>query len=182
MTSRTQDGAGLADLLPGDDPALLPGPDRIELPRHRRPRRQPGQQHPERTVTTTSRVDLAAGRWMVDPAQSTAVFRVANLGRTVTGTMPITEGTADTDGSGQPAAITGSLNLGAIDAGNARRDKDLRKPKLLDLDRHPAMTFAADTITATPAGWQVTGHLTARGTSVRLAGDAAPSVSGHPES
>jgi hypothetical protein len=31
MTSRTQDGAGLADLLPGDDPALLPGPDRIEL-------------------------------------------------------------------------------------------------------------------------------------------------------
>lgn len=45
----------------------------------------------------------------------------------------------------------GSLHLGAIDTGNARRDKDLRKPKLLDLDHHPAMTFAADSITATPA-------------------------------
>ena len=123
-------------------------------------------------MTTTSRAGLAAGRWMVDPAHSTAAFRVGTLGRTVTGTVPITEGTVDTDGGGQPTAITGSLDLGAIDTGNARRDKDLRKPKLLDLDRHPAMTFAPDTITATPAGWRVTGHLTARGTSVRLAGDA----------
>jgi len=32
------------------------------------------------------------------------------------------------------------------------------------------MAFAADTITASPAGWSVTGRLTARGTSVRLAG------------
>ena len=60
-------------------------------------------------MTTTSRVQLATGRWMVDPVHSTADFRVGNFGRA---------------------------------------------------------------ITATPAGWQVTGHLTARGTSVRLAGDA----------
>ena len=37
------------------------------------------------------------------------------------------------------------------------------------------MTFAADSITASPAGWQVTGTLAVRGTSVRLAGDAAAS-------
>jgi polyisoprenoid-binding protein YceI len=123
-------------------------------------------------MTTTSRVELAAGRWTVDPAHSTAAFRVGTLGRAVTGTVPITEGTVAIDGGGRPSAITGSLDLGAIDTGNARRDKNLRKPKLLDLDRHPTMTFAADTITASPAGWQVTGHLTARGASVRLAGDA----------
>src|SRR5262249_8966785 len=34
------------------------------------------------------------------------------------------------------------------------------------------MTFTADTITAAPAGWRVTGHLTARNTTVRLIGDA----------
>ncbi|MGA8463061.1 MAG: YceI family protein, partial [Trebonia sp.] len=55
------------------------------------------------------------------------------------------------------------------------RDNDLRKPRFLDLDRYPAMTFAADGITASPAGWQVTGTLAVRGTSVRLAGDAAAS-------
>jgi len=122
-------------------------------------------------MTTTSRAGLATGRWIVDPAHSTATFRVGNLGRTVTGTVPITEGTVDIDG-GQPSAMTGSLDLGAIDTGNARRDKDLHKPKLLDLDRYPTMTFTADTITAAPAGWRVTGHLTARNTTVRLIGDA----------
>jgi polyisoprenoid-binding protein YceI len=120
-------------------------------------------------VTTTSPVALSTGRWMVDPAHSTATFRVGNLGRTVTGTVPVTEGTVVIDG--QHSAITGSLDLGAIDTGNARRDKDLRKPKFLDLDRYPAMTFTADTITVAPAGWRVTGQLTARGTSVPLAGD-----------
>jgi polyisoprenoid-binding protein YceI len=131
-------------------------------------------------VTTTSPTGLAVGRWTVDPAHSTATFRVRSLGRTVTGNVPITEGTMDIDESGRPRAISGSLDLDAIDTGNPRRDKDLRKPRFLDLDRYPAMTFAADSITASPAGWQVTGTLAVRGTSVRLAGDSA--VSPHDES
>jgi polyisoprenoid-binding protein YceI len=128
-------------------------------------------------VTTTSPAGLAVGRWTVDPAHSTATFRVRSLGRTVTGNVPITAGTVDVDESGQPGTIDGSLDLGAIDTGNPRRDKDLRKPRFLDLDRCPAMTFAADSITASPAGWRVTGRLAVRGASVRLAGDAA--VSSH---
>lgn len=126
-------------------------------------------------MTTTSPADLAVGRWTVDPARSTATFGVRSLGRTVTGNVPITEGTMDVDESGRPRSISGSLDLGAVDTGNPRRDKDLRKPRFLDLDRYPAMTFAADGITASPAGWQVTGTLAVRGTSVRLAGDAAAS-------
>jgi polyisoprenoid-binding protein YceI len=126
-------------------------------------------------VTTTSPADLAVGRWTVDPARSTATFRVRSLGRTVTGNVPITEGTMDVDENGRPQTISGSLDLGAVDTGNPRRDKDLRKPRFLDLDRYPAMTFAADSITASPAGWRVTGTLAVRGTSVRLAGDAAAS-------
>jgi len=123
-------------------------------------------------MTTTSSVGLAAGRWTVDPAHSNATFRVGSFGLTVTGTVPITEGTVDMDDNGQPSAITGSLDLSGIDTGNIRRDKDLGKPRLLDLDRYPIMTFAADTIAASPTGWRVTGHLNARGTSVGLAGDA----------
>jgi polyisoprenoid-binding protein YceI len=122
-------------------------------------------------VTTTSPADLAAGRWTVDPARSTATFRVRSLGRTVTGNVPITEGTMDVDESGRPRTISGSLDLGAVDTGNPRRDKDLRKPRFLDLDRYPAMTFAADSITASSAGWRVTGQLAVRSTSARLAGD-----------
>ena len=127
-------------------------------------------------MTTTSPAGLAVGRWTVDPAHSTATFRVRSLGRTVTGNVPITDGTVDVDESGRPRAISGSLDLGAIDTGNPRRDKDLRKPRFLDLDRYPAMTFAADSITVSPdGGWRVTGQLAVRGTSVRLAGDATVS-------
>jgi polyisoprenoid-binding protein YceI len=122
-------------------------------------------------MTTTSPAGLAAGRWIVDVAHSAATFRVRSLGRTVTGTVPIIEGTVDIGPDGLPSAITGSVDLGAIDTGNARRDSDLRKPRLLDLDHHPTMTLAAGTATVSPTGWSVTGRLSARGTSVRLAGD-----------
>jgi polyisoprenoid-binding protein YceI len=102
-------------------------------------------------MTTTSPMGLAEGRWVVDVASSAAAFHIGNLGRTVTGTVPFIEGSVDVGADGLPSAITGSLNLGAIDTGNARRDPDLRKPELLDLDHHPTMTFAADTVTASPA-------------------------------
>jgi len=124
-------------------------------------------------MTAAARTELAAGRWTVDPAYSTATFRVGNLGfATVTGTVPILRGTVEIGADGHPAAVTGELDLGAIDTGNPKRDKDLRAPKLLDLDRHPAMTFAADRVTVTGAGWSVTGRLTARGTTVPVSGDA----------
>jgi len=122
-------------------------------------------------MTTTALAELASGRWTVDLARSTATFRVSSLGRTVTGAVQIIEGVVDVADGGLPSSITGSLDLGAIDTGNARRDRDLRKPGFLDLDRHPTMTFAADSVTASQAGWSVAGRLTARGVTVSLAGD-----------
>ena len=40
------------------------------------------------------------------------------------------------------------------------------------------MTFAADSVTASRAGWSVAGRLTARGATVRLAGDVEVSAQG----
>ena len=121
-------------------------------------------------MTTTALAELASGRWTVDLAHSTATFRVSGLGRAVTGAVPVIEGVVEVAG-GLPSTITGSLDLDAISTGNARRDRDLRKPRFLDLDRHPTMTFTADSVTASQAGWSVAGRLTARGATVRLAGD-----------
>jgi polyisoprenoid-binding protein YceI len=108
----------------------------------------------------------------VDTTHTTATFRVTSFGRTVAGTVPVTSGAVDIGRDGLPATITGSLDLGAIDTGNARRDRDLRKPRFLDLDRHPTMTFAAGTITAGPAGWRIAGTLTVRETILPVVGDA----------
>ena len=121
-------------------------------------------------MTTIASAELAAGRRTVDLAHSAATFRVSSLGRTVTGAVPVIEGVVEVADGGLPSAITGSLDLGAISTGNARRDRDLRKPRFLDLDRHPTMTFAADSVTASQAGWSLAGRLTARGAAVRVAG------------
>ena len=129
-------------------------------------------------MTTTAAATLAAGQWKVDVEHSTATFTVGNLGHTVTGTVPILDGTVEVGPDGLPSAIYGTLDLSAIATGISRRDKDLRKPNLLDLDRYPVSTFEADRMTASPGGWSVSGYLTARGTRTRLTGDVEISAQG----
>ena len=36
------------------------------------------------------------------------------------------------------------LDLNSLDTGISKRDADLRKPWLLDIDRHPVMTWRCD--------------------------------------
>lgn len=113
---------------------------------------------------------LTAGVWRADLTRSTASFQVGNLGRKTHGTVPITSGTVEIGTDGALLSVHGSLDLGAIDTGNTRRDLDLRKPGLLDLDRHPAMGFTATSAQVAGSGWQVTGTLTARGAHTTIEG------------
>lgn len=116
---------------------------------------------------------LAAGVWQADVTRSTASFQVGNLGRRTRGTVPVTAGTVEIGTDGALLAVHGVLDLGAIGTGNAKRDQDLRKPGLLDLDRHPTMTFTATSSQQDGDGWRVTGTLAARGTETVLDGTVA---------
>ncbi|HEX7308885.1 YceI family protein [Lentzea sp.] len=115
---------------------------------------------------------LTVGLWRADVSRSTASFEVGNLGRTARGTVPVTGGSVEFGRDGALLAVHGTLDLGRVDTGVAKRDLDLRKPRLLDLDRHPAMTFTSTAVEAVRDGWRVTGTLTARGTSAPLTGVA----------
>jgi len=106
--------------------------------------------------------------WVVDPVHSRAEFTVANFGRTVYGRAPILDGRLTTDPGGAPETVTGTVDLGAIDTGHARRDQDLRARRLLDLDRHPLLTFTADNITDAAGEWRVAGTARVRGRRVEL--------------
>ncbi len=129
----------------------------------------------------TAAATLTAGTWRADLTRSTASFKVGNLGRVANGTVPVTAGTVQIGPDGALLAVHGTLDLSAIDTGIAKRDLDLRKPGLLDLDRHPAMTFTSTSASRVDGGWLVTGTLTARGTSTELSGTAELStVDGEP--
>jgi polyisoprenoid-binding protein YceI len=118
---------------------------------------------------TTTLPRLAPGRWTADPVRTRAGFAVGNLGWAVVhGSVPVVTGQLDVDDTGRPVRVRAELDLGGIDTGNARRDADLRKPGLLDLDAHPTMTFVSDDVRADGAGWRADGVLALRGTSCPL--------------
>jgi polyisoprenoid-binding protein YceI len=111
----------------------------------------------------------SAGTWSVSDSRTRVSFAVGNLGRVAHGTVTSSQGTVEVDGSGTPVRAFAELDLNSIDTGISKRDSDLRKPRLLDIDRHPVMTWRCDRFVATDDdGWTGVGKLTVRGTTVAL--------------
>jgi polyisoprenoid-binding protein YceI len=120
-------------------------------------------------TTTATPVRLMPGRWTALPDRTSATFAVGNLGvKVVHGSIAVVSGSLDVDADGRPVAVRAELDLNTIDTGIPKRDADLRKPSLLDIDAHPAMSFACTDIRPEGAGWCAEGRLTARGTSCPL--------------
>ncbi len=90
----------------------------------------------------TTATALRTGRWELVPARTSACFAVRNFGlATVRGQIPVTAARVDVDAAGRPTAVHAELDLTRIQTGNQRRDRDLRKPGLLDTAHHPVLTF-----------------------------------------
>jgi polyisoprenoid-binding protein YceI len=108
-------------------------------------------------------------RWTVQHTLSCASFAVRNLGlRTVRGRVPISHAAVVVDTDGNPVEIHAELDLAGLDTANARRDRDLAKPSLLDLAKFPSLTFSGGPGEATAAGWTVPGRLSAHGSTIEI--------------
>jgi polyisoprenoid-binding protein YceI len=109
---------------------------------------------------------FAAGRWQAVTPTSTAGFAVRNFGgaNTVQGTLPVVAAWVEVDPSGEPIAVHAELDLAAIDTKNARRDRDLRKPRLLDTAQQPTLTFVGGTPVRFADHWELAGHLIGKAT------------------
>jgi polyisoprenoid-binding protein YceI len=117
-----------------------------------------------------------AGTWVVSDGRTRVGFSVGNLGRVAHGSVACSWGEVELDPGGTPLRARAELDLTSLDTGVARRDADLRKPWLLDIDRHPVMRWSADRFApAADGGWTADGVLSVRGTSTPLA------VTGWPE-
>ena len=112
---------------------------------------------------------LAAGVWTVSDSRTRVTFSVGNFGKRAHGSVACSWGDLRLDADGRPVAVRAELDLNSLDTGIARRDADLRKPRLLDIERHPTMTWTAERFTPHDAGsWTAEGVLSVRGTSAPL--------------
>jgi polyisoprenoid-binding protein YceI len=106
-------------------------------------------------------------RWDVVITLSCASFAARNFGvKTVTGQVPIREAWVDVDGTDRPIAAHASLDLAALSTGNARRDRDLAKPSLLDTGRYAELVFSGGPGQPADGCWHVPGKLSGRGGTV----------------
>jgi len=94
-----------------------------------------------------------------------AEFNVGNLGKRVSGTIPVSSAHFEVSEDGSVRDAHAVLDIASIDTGHGKRDSDLRKPGLLDLDNHPQVTFDATQVVAQEDGWTVKGLLTVKGTT-----------------
>ncbi|MFM6847809.1 MAG: YceI family protein [Terrabacter sp.] len=118
------------------------------------------------TVATT---DLTAGTWRVVPLASTATFTVRDKTfLTVRGGLPVRAGTATLHQGASLWEAHVELDARAIDTGNARRDRDLARPGLLDYTTHPTIVVTAGPTALRGHGWDLAATLSAGGADCPL--------------
>lgn len=115
-------------------------------------------------LAATARAQV--GTWQIDPNHSSAQFSVRHLGvSTVRGAFMKVSGSAKHDPS-DPSndSLEAIIEAGSVDTRVDMRDKDLRSPNFLDVEKYPTITFhSKQTKTAGSGKLQITGDLTIHG-------------------
>jgi polyisoprenoid-binding protein YceI len=107
-----------------------------------------------------------AGTWRIDPNHSSAQFSVRHLGvSTVRGAFTKVSGSAKYDPA-NPAndSLEATIDASSVDTRVDPRDKDLRSPNFLDVEKYPTITFHSKSTKAAGDGkLQITGDLAIHG-------------------
>ncbi len=128
-------------------------------------------------TSTTALVE--SGTWTL--CAGTLAFRIRNWGFVqVPGTIPIVTAAVRVAPGGRIVAVDAAADLAAINTGNAKRDRDLAKPRFLDSGRHPILTFRAAQTDFIDGDIRCVGQVTARENTakVEMHANISPSPAG----
>ena len=121
------------------------------------------------STVTEPMIARATQRWVIDPARSTAEFRVKHLwgGSTVSGRFRRFGGDFADGPDGRAIELT--IDAGSVDTGNGLRDRHLRSADYFDAKKHPQVRFTANDVVESGNGrLHVAGDLEAAGRQVPL--------------
>jgi|SRR6476620_1372062 len=107
-----------------------------------------------------------AGTWQIDPNHSAAQFSVKHLGvSTVRGAFTKVSGSAKYDpADASKDSVDVTIDANSVDTRVEMRDKDLRSPNFLDVQKYPSITFKSKQAKAAGDGkLQIVGDLSIHG-------------------
>ena len=126
-------------------------------------------------MSATTLQQIPTGVYNVDPSHSNVGFEVRHMGiATVRGKFGTFEGTIDANGDNP--VLTGSVDVGTVDTGDANRDGHLKGPEFFDTDQFPLVTFHSTGTEAVGEGTvSLKGEITIKGITkpIELAGELA---------
>ncbi len=108
---------------------------------------------------------VAQDTWQIDPRHTAAQFSVRHLGiSTVRGAFTKVSGTVQYDPANPGKdSVQASIDAASVDTRVEARDKDLRSPNFLDVEKYPTITFQSKRVEAAAGALKVTGDLTIHG-------------------
>ncbi len=105
-------------------------------------------------ISFFSGLGAAQDTWQIDPRHTAAQFSVRHLGiSTVRGAFTKVSGTVVYDAA-NPAkdSIQATIDATSVDTRVEARDKDLRSPNFLDVEKYPTITFQSKKVEADGVG------------------------------
>jgi polyisoprenoid-binding protein YceI len=122
-------------------------------------------------LTLAATAAAQAGTWQIDPNHSAAQFSVRHLGvSTVRGAFSKVTGSANHDPADPSKdSLEATIDANSVDTRVDMRDKDLRSPNFLDVQKYPTITFHSRQAKVVGAGkLQFMGDLTIHGVTKQV--------------
>jgi polyisoprenoid-binding protein YceI len=119
-------------------------------------------------LTFTASTAAQTTTWQIDPAHSSAQFSVKHLGvSTVRGAFTKVSGSAKFDPADpSKVSLEATIDATSVDTRVDMRDKDLRSPNFLDVQKFPTITFRSKHSESAGEGkLRITGDLTIKSTT-----------------
>jgi polyisoprenoid-binding protein YceI len=119
-------------------------------------------------LTFTASTAAQTTTWQIDPAHSSAQFSVKHLGvSTVRGAFTKVSGSAKFDPADpSKVSLEATIDATSVDTRVDMRDKDLRSPNFLDVQKFPRITFRSKHAESAGEGkLRITGDLTIKSTT-----------------
>ena len=121
-------------------------------------------------MATTTSTPAATTTWKLDPAHSSAEFKVKHMMiSNVKGSFNGLSGTLSEHATDATlSSVEASIDVATVTTGDPQRDAHLKSADFFEVEKYPTMTFSSTQVKPNEDGYKVTGDLTLHGVTKQV--------------